>query len=387
LTRAIHVLLFVVLLGGSALAQTEIDPQTGVSAPVPDPTLEATAATANDTAVEAPAPPTEKEIVRRLQKEYSNALAREREALDYVAFAYLELMPREDYLTLLSTPNRRPLVDAPYAIRGRAEMVSTRLKGLGAPTLGRLYSTDSTVQSLVKWYSRKYGFEFVIHKTRLNGLNGEDTMTVARAVKKIENTMVSVMIWNPTINTSGKKGKEKISYASKTSVSVQERAFRHKNDLIAEGPDALVKLTWKVPYNDLIQQMSTKYQIDPFLIAALVQQESNFNPGAMSGDSAMGLTQMIPGTAAMMGVGNPSDPRQSLDGGVRYLKLMLRRFNGDVRLALAAYNAGPGNVEKYHGVPPFAETRDYVTRIMARYKEKASGNTAPVAAKRGSKRG
>lgn len=382
LTRTIYVFLLLVLLGGPAFAQPEldIDPQPGV----PDPTLETSPAPAEAPVDPVPPPPTQAEIARRLFQDYSKALAREREALDYVALGYLELMPREDYLRILSSPNRRPLIDAPYSMRGRSEVASTKLKTLGTPTLGRLYSTDSSVQSLVKWYSRKYGLEFIIHTTLLGG--GIDTMTVARAVRKVENTMVSVMIWNPTINSSGKKGKEKVSIAAKTSVSVQERAFRHKEDLIAEGQDALVQLTWKVPYSDLIQQMSSKYQVDPFLIAALVQQESNFNPGAMSVDSAMGLTQMIPGTAAMMGVTDPSNPRQSLDGGVRYLKLMLRRFKGDVRLALAAYNAGPGNVEKYNGVPPFAETRNYVTRIMARYKEKASGNSGTPARRTSGKR-
>jgi soluble lytic murein transglycosylase-like protein len=160
---------------------------------------------------------------------------------------------------------------------------------------------------------------------------------------------------------------------------VQERSFRPREELIVEGPDAVVEFTWAVPYRDLISKISVKYQIDPYLLAALVQQESGFNAGAMSVDSAQGLTQMIPATAAMLGVSNPGDPHQSLDGGARYLKLMLQRFRGDVKLALAAYNAGPGNVEKYRGIPPFAETRDYVKRIMARYTEKAGGPKAQVA--------
>jgi soluble lytic murein transglycosylase-like protein len=197
-------------------------------------------------------------------------------------------------------------------------------------------------------------------------------------VQRIGNTMVSVMIWNPTASGKGRRASSG-ALLPQTSVEVQERAFRPREELIAEGPDAVVELTWQVPYRDLIQKVSIKYQIDPFLLAALVQQESNFNAGAMSVDSALGLTQMIPTTAEMMGVSNPNDPHQSLDGGARYLKQMLARFKGDVSLALAAYNAGPGNVIKYHGIPPFAETRDYVRRIMARYTEKAGGAKAAIA--------
>ena len=87
----------------------------------------------------------------------------------------------------------------------------------------------------------------------------------------------------------------------------------------------------------------------------------------------MGLTQMIGPTAIAMGVTDPTDPKQSIYGGVKYLKLMLRKFEGNIEYALAAYNAGPGNVIKYGGVPPFDETRDYVKRIMTRYREKVSG--------------
>lgn len=135
----------------------------------------------------------------------------------------------------------------------------------------------------------------------------------------------------------------------------------------------MVEFTWKVPYRDLIQRAAIDFQIDPFLIACLIQQESNFSNTACSVDSAMGLTQMIGPTAIAMGVTDPTDPKQSIYGGVKYLKLMLRKFEGNIEYALAAYNAGPGNVIKYGGVPPFDETRDYVKRIMTRYREKVSG--------------
>jgi soluble lytic murein transglycosylase-like protein len=106
--------------------------------------------------------------------------------------------------------------------------------------------------------------------------------------------------------------------------------------------------------------------IDPALLKGLVSQESGFNPSARSGAGAVGLTQLMPGTASALGVSNPLDPAQSLQGGAKYLRQQLDRFGGDETLALAAYNAGPGAVQKYGGVPPYAETQNYVTSVMSK---------------------
>ena len=106
--------------------------------------------------------------------------------------------------------------------------------------------------------------------------------------------------------------------------------------------------------------------IDPALLKGLVSQESGFDPNARSGAGALGLTQLMPGTASSLGVSNPLDPAQSLQGGAKYLRQQLDRFGGDERLALAAYNAGPGAVARYGGVPPYSETQNYVNSVMAK---------------------
>ena len=313
-------------------------------------------------------------------KKYDALLARERETLGQVVDVHNDFYPSDEFLHILASPGRKPLISAPFNAKSKAEAVRAAIPGAANTTGGRLYRSDSSITSLVDWYTREYGFDFKIARSPFSEGAPGDTLTVARAVKRMNNTIVTVMIWNPT-STGGGRGKKAkpVGFGGKSSVEIQEMAFRPRGELIVEGPDAVVEFTWKVPYRDLIQKISVRYQLDPYLLAALVQQESGFNAGAMSVDSAMGLTQMIPATAEALGVTNPNDPHQSIDGGARYLKMMLKRFNGNAEFALAAYNAGPGNVEKYHGIPPFAETRDYVKRIVARYKEKAGGKLAASA--------
>lgn len=114
-----------------------------------------------------------------------------------------------------------------------------------------------------------------------------------------------------------------------------------------------------------VRQAAARYNLSPELIRSVIRAESNFQPGVVSPAGAMGLMQLMPDTARDLGVTNAFDVRQNIDGGARYLRQMLDRFNGDVKLALQAYNAGPGAVEQYNGNVPFAETRQYVKRVLS----------------------
>ncbi len=134
------------------------------------------------------------------------------------------------------------------------------------------------------------------------------------------------------------------------------------------------------PYKTEIDAAAAKYGLDPALLRGLIRQESNFNPNAGSPAGAQGLCQLMPGTAAALGCTNVNDPAQNIDAGARYLRQQLDAFGGDVSKALAAYNAGPGAVKRYGGVPPYAETQNYVRQVQAYADQYRNQSPQPAAA-------
>ena len=132
-------------------------------------------------------------------------------------------------------------------------------------------------------------------------------------------------------------------------------------------PAKVANLIKRQHLEKVIEKYARQYGVDEDLVWAVMRQESGFNPQAVSPKGAMGLMQLMPGTAALMGVSDPFDVEQNIEGGIKYLEQCLNRFDQNVVLALAAYNAGPGNVAKYQGCPPFPETRHYVASILAAY--------------------
>lgn len=135
----------------------------------------------------------------------------------------------------------------------------------------------------------------------------------------------------------------------------------------AQAETGAEKISTREQIKNIVFRAAKKHGVDEKLVNALIKQESGFNPNARSKVGAMGLMQLMPATAKGLGVTNPMDPEQNVEGGVKYLKSMLNKYNGNVILALAAYNAGPGAVDKYDGVPPYKETQNYVKSILANY--------------------
>lgn len=131
-------------------------------------------------------------------------------------------------------------------------------------------------------------------------------------------------------------------------------------------------------FDDIIRSASSRYGVDPHLVRAVIKAESDFNSQARSHKGAQGLMQLMPETARLHKVSNVYDPHENVDGGVRHLRMLLDRYAGDLRLTLAAYNAGIKAVEQYRGVPPFSETREYIRRVLDYHRRYHGNGTVSV---------
>ena len=141
------------------------------------------------------------------------------------------------------------------------------------------------------------------------------------------------------------------------------------------------KLKKNVPntadYHQIVDNKSAKYNVEPSLVKAVIKTESNWDAAVVSQKGAMGLMQLMPSTANDMDVRNPFNPEENIEGGIRYLRYLLNKFDGDITLALAAYNAGPKTVEKFGSIPPIPETQQYVKQVLSIYKNGSKSGSAP----------
>lgn len=197
-----------------------------------------------------------------------------------------------------------------------------------------------------------------------NNISGENNAFNVPNVREVEDKQDFQQILN---------AKELIQEAQDDNIQSDESYINLNRYQGVTNNSRLDNITDRVKINKLIDEYSQKYGLDSDFVKAVVKQESGFNEKATSKCGAMGLMQLMPGTAKALNVNDPYNARDNIEGGVKYLKGLMDRFDGDMKLALAAYNAGPNAVKKYNGVPPYNETQNYVKNIMSMYQRIQSG--------------
>jgi soluble lytic murein transglycosylase-like protein len=195
---------------------------------------------------------------------------------------------------------------------------------------------------------------------------GSPSAAAAR-VEELQSLLTQVETGAPAESSFG----EQLAEAS--TVGGQGTALGQASPLTTTPPPTGAGLNPATPFAAEITAAAAKHGVDPALLAGLIKAESNFDPTVGSGAGAQGLTELMPSTAASVGVKDPHDPVESIEGGAQVLREMLDKFGGNPELALAAYNAGPGAVEQYGGIPPYSETQAYVPRVLGFAEEFRQG--------------
>ena len=207
--------------------------------------------------------------------------------------------------------------------------------------------------------------------------DGKNVQSFEKVLSKTKQSDFGTLLLNPellknnaassaSLNVNGNiYGSDDIDTSSVTN-DILKRAIQEVNDARKDYSKPQIRSS-NSQILDMVNNVARKHGVDEKLVQAVIKQESGFNPKAKSKVGAMGLMQLMPSTAKSLGVKDPYNPQQNVEGGVKYLKSMLKKYNGNVILALAAYNAGPNAVDKYSGVPPYKETQNYVKNILANY--------------------
>jgi soluble lytic murein transglycosylase-like protein len=207
---------------------------------------------------------------------------------------------------------------------------------------------------------------------KVGAVGGDGVMQASAAAARVEE--LRSLIAQVETGSPASEGSFGAQLAAATAVGGESAAI---GQTVATTPTAVAggRLNPSVPFAAEIEAAAAKYGLDPTLLAGLIKAESSFDPNAGSAAGAQGLTALMPEAASGAGVVDRHDPAESIDGGAHVLREMLDKFGGNVELALAAYNAGPGAVEQYNGIPPYSETQTYVPRVLG-FAEEFRGGAA-----------